>query len=68
MKHALKGVPVQPFTPPEGVINMNDEWYYEEYARGSGVSSLGLEDKMPAGAPAAPNEDERKSILDLFKR
>lgn len=68
MKHALKGVPVQPFTPPEGVINLNDEWYYEEYARGSGVSSLGLEDKMPGGAPAAPNEDERKSILDLFKR
>ena len=68
MKHALKGVPVQPFTPPEGVINMNDEWYYEEYARGSGVSSLGLEDKLPGSAPAPPNEDERKSILDLFKR
>ncbi len=68
MKSALKGVPVQPFTPPEGVINLNDEWYYEEYARGSGVSSLGLEDKMPGNAPAAPNEDERKSILDLFKR
>jgi len=68
MKHALKGVPVQPFTPPEGVINMNDEWYYEEYARGSGVSSLGLDDKLPGNAPAAPNEDERKSILDLFKR
>lgn len=68
MRHALKGVPVQPFTPPEGVINMNDEWYYEEYARGSGVSSLGLEDKMPGTAPAAPSEDERKSILDLFKR
>jgi len=68
MRHALKGVPVQPFTPPEGVVNMNDEWYYEEYARGSGVSSLGLEDKLPGNAPAAPNEDERKSILDLFKR
>jgi penicillin-binding protein 1A len=68
MRHALKAVPVQPFTPPEGVINMNDEWYYEEYARGSGVSSLGLEDKMPGNAPAPPNEDERKSILDLFKR
>jgi len=68
MKYALKGVPVQPFTPPEGVVNMNDEWYYEEYARGSGVSSLGLEDKLPASAPAAPNDEERKSILDLFKR
>ena len=71
MKVALKGVPVQPFSPPEGVVNMNDEWYYDEYARGSGVSSLGLEDKMPgsaASAPTAPTEDERKSILDLFKR
>jgi hypothetical protein len=26
--------------------------------------SLGLEDKMPT----APDEEERKSILDLFKR
>ena len=68
MKVALKGVPVQPFTPPDGVVNMNDEWYYEEFARGSGVSSLGLEVKMPGNAPTAPDEEERKSILDLFKR
>jgi penicillin-binding protein 1A len=38
--------------------------FYEEYTRGAGVTSLGLEDKMPQ----APDEDERKSILDLFKR
>ena len=67
MRHALSGVPVQPYTAPEGVVNINDEWYYEEYTRSAGVSSLGLDDKLPAAA-SAPNEAERKSILDLFKR
>ena len=66
MKTVLKGVPVQEPAPPEGLVNLNGEWYYEEYARGSGVSSLGLEDKPPA-APM-PTEEERKSILDLFRR
>ncbi len=60
----LKGVPVQEPTPPEGVVNLNGEWYYEEYARGGGVSSVGLEDK-PA---TAPSEEERNGILDLFRR
>jgi penicillin-binding protein 1A len=64
MKHALNGVPVEQYPVPDGVVNVGDEWFYEEYTRGAGVSSLGLEDKMPA----PPNEDERKSILDLFKR
>ncbi len=64
MKYALNGVAVQQFAPPEGVVNIGDEWYYNEYTQGAGVSSVGLEDKMPV----APNEEERKSILDLFKR
>ncbi|HEY4068423.1 MAG TPA: penicillin-binding protein 1A [Burkholderiaceae bacterium] len=64
MKHALAGVPVEQYPVPEGVVTVGDEVYFEEYARGAGVSSLGLEDKMPQ----APDEDERKSILDLFKR
>ena len=38
--------------------------HYEEYARGAGVSSVGLEDK----APVAPSEEERNSILDLFRK
>jgi penicillin-binding protein 1A len=64
MKHALNGVPVQQYPTPEGVVNIGDEWYYDEYTRGAGVSSLGLDDKMPA----APDEEERKGILDLFRR
>ena len=68
MKTMLKGVPTQEPAAPEGLVNMNGEWYYEEYTRGTGVSSVGLEDKPPATAAPAPSEDERKSILDLFRR
>ena len=64
MKHALNGVPVEQYPVPEGVVNVGDEWFYEEYTRGAGVTSLGLEDKLPQ----PPDEEERKSILDLFKR
>jgi len=64
MSQTLKGLPVQEPSAPEGLINLGGEWYYEEFTHGNGVSSLGLEDKMPA----APSEEEKKSILDLFKR
>lgn len=67
MRHALNGVPVQEYPVPEGLVNLGDEWYYDEYAPGSGVGSVGLEDKLPSPL-AAPNEDERKGILDLFRR
>jgi penicillin-binding protein 1A len=64
MKHALNGVPVEQYPVPEGVVSIGDEWYYEEYTKGAGVASVGLDDKLPA----APDDEERKSILDLFKR
>ncbi len=72
METALKGVPVFERTAPDGLLNLGGEWYYEEFAKGGGVRSLGLEDKHapteadPDAAPAAPAE-EKKSILDLFK-
>jgi penicillin-binding protein 1A len=65
MGQALKGVPVAEATPPEGVVNLGGEWYFEEFSPGQGVGSVGLEE---TAAPQAPTEDERKSILDLFKR
>ena len=70
MSVVLKGVAVQEPTPPEGLTNVNGEWFYDEYAHSNGVSALGLEDRMPAASSpaAAPVEDERKSILDLFRR
>lgn len=63
MQHALKGVPVQNYSAPDGVINLGGEWFYEEFTHGAGVASLGLDEQIPA----TPTEDERKSILDLFK-
>ena len=73
METALKGVPVMEPAAPEGVVNVGGEWYYDEYARGAGVSSVGLEDKGAAGAEgqpakqALPPADEKKGILDLFR-
>jgi penicillin-binding protein 1A len=64
MSYALKGIPVDEPSAPEGVVSLNGEWYYEEYSHGGAIGSVGLEDKLPV----APSEDERKSILDLFKR
>ena len=64
MGYALKGIPVEEPVAPPGVVNINSEWYFNEYARGEGVSSLGLEEPPPT----APNEEERKGILDLFRR
>jgi penicillin-binding protein 1A len=72
METALKGIPVFEPTAPDGLLNLGGEWYYEEFARGGGVRSLGLEDRPPPveadpnATPAAPPE-EKKSILDLFK-
>ena len=66
MQFALKSLPPQKSTAkaPDGLINAGGEWVYEEYAHGAGVTSLGLD---AAPAAVAPTEDEKKSILDLFK-
>ena len=53
MGYALKGVPVSEPPVPSGVVNVSGEWYYEEYARGSGVSSVGLQDSSAARANAS---------------
>jgi penicillin-binding protein 1A len=64
MSQTLKGVPIDDPKVPGGLLYLGNEWYYEEYAHNAGVSSVGLEDKLPT----APSEEERRSILDLFKR
>ncbi len=75
MEKALKGVPVSEPTVPPGVVNVGGEWYYDEYARSGGVSSVGLEagaasGESPGAGPAptpAPPSEERNRILDLFR-
>jgi penicillin-binding protein 1A len=63
MTTALKGVPVAQMEVPPGVVNVNGEWYYQEYSGSSGVSAL----TDPSEVPHAPSEEEKKGILDLFR-
>jgi penicillin-binding protein 1A len=64
MQSALRGVPVQDLMPPEGVVQSGPYWMFDEYSQGRGISSVGLEDKVPQPA----STEERSSILDLFRR
>lgn len=64
MTTALKGVPVSEPSAPEGVTQVGGEWYYSEYAHGEGVTSLGLQEAAGGGT----TEEEKRGILDLFKR
>jgi len=67
METALKGVPVSEPSAPEGVVKLGNEWFYEEFTHGAGVSNLGMGEKpeTPADAPTAT--EEKKKIIDLFK-
>ena len=75
METALNRVPVVVPVPPEGVTYAGGDWFYTEYGRSTGVTSLGVED-APASpgstgngafTPAPPPNEERNRIIDLFK-
>jgi penicillin-binding protein 1A len=66
MQEALQGVPIQEIPPAEGVTRESGDWAFNEYGRGAGVSSLGL-DAKPSTVEPLPANDEKKRILDLFK-
>ncbi len=66
METALKNVPVTEPSAPDGVTYLNGEWFYEEFAKGSGITNLAPADKgEPIDVPTSP--EEKKKILDLFK-
>jgi penicillin-binding protein 1A len=64
MQQALRNVPVEELTPPEGVLHNGPYWVFDEFAGKAGITSVGLDDKVPQ----PPTTEERSSILDLFKR
>ena len=70
MSEALRGVPVELPSPPEGVVSMGGDWYFQEYTPGHSVAKLGAAEGMvgdlPATAPAIESQ-EKRSILDLFR-
>ncbi len=46
MGKALKDVPVHEVSPPEGVIKVDGDWVYNEWALGGAIPSLGLDDQI----------------------
>lgn len=70
MAQALKNAPVVEANVPDGVINLGGEWFYDEYAGRSGVSSLGLTNGENPNQPQVipmPAAEEKRKILDLFR-
>ena len=75
METALSGVPVVVPVAPEGVTNAGGDWFYTEYGRSTGVTSLGVDDAPAApgstgngaATPPPPPNEERNRIIDLFK-
>ena len=66
METALRQVPVSSYPVPEGLVQVGNDWVFEEFARG-GVSSLGMGDKADDKPASLPQGDEKRRILDLFR-
>jgi penicillin-binding protein 1A len=67
MESALKNIPIMEPTAPEGVVHVGGEWYYDEYAKNSGVSAISLDEKPESNTLTLPPAEEKKKILDLFR-
>jgi penicillin-binding protein 1A len=64
MNHALRTLPVRTPEVPAGLVQQGGDWVFDEFSGSAGVSAVGLDDKLPQ----APSEDEKRGILDLFRR
>ena len=65
MQAALKNTPITELGAPAGVVYEAGDWFFTEFSRASGISSLGMDNK--SGNSELPAADEKKRILDLFK-
>ncbi|HJV87827.1 MAG TPA: penicillin-binding protein 1A [Noviherbaspirillum sp.] len=61
MQKALKDVPIEDRPVPEGIIQVNGEYYYAENPPGTGVHSLGLGEKQ--ATDEEKSKDEVKNEL-----
>jgi penicillin-binding protein 1A len=60
MQRALQGVPVAPLNPPPGVVNIDGEWYFDDFTPGRDVAALGLDSTVP-GDTAPPRSPPPRS-------
>ncbi len=68
METALRNTPIMEPDAPAGVVYLNNEWYFEEFSKGTGITALGVGEKTTnTQRQTLPAADERKTILDLFR-
>ncbi|MGJ7494804.1 penicillin-binding protein 1A [Variovorax sp. RT4R15] len=75
MDTALKGVPVAALKAPDGVAQVDGEWYFDDFTPGHGIATLGIDVAEPQPAEAlapeqvapAPPPEERNRILEWFR-
>jgi penicillin-binding protein 1A len=68
METALRNTPIMEPDAPAGVVYLNNEWYFEEFSKGTGITALGAGEKTTnTQRQTLPAADERKTILDLFR-
>jgi penicillin-binding protein 1A len=66
MQKALKDVPIQERSVPDGLIQAGNEYYYAEYPPGAGVRNLGLGERAP-GEPSPEAEKAKDEVKnELF--
>ena len=72
MAGTLKGVPEATREMPAGVVEINNEFYLEEYQPGQGVASLGIDDappdelKAPGQTPLPPPQPTGNNPQGVF--
>ena len=68
METALRNTPIMEPDAPAGVVYLNNEWYFEEFSKGTGITALGAGEKTTnSQRQTLPAAEERKTILDLFR-
>ena len=63
MQQALKNVAVNEVPVPEGVIQANGEWYYDEYSGNAGVRALSNDDASVPRSGAGISSRSRVNAL-----
>jgi penicillin-binding protein 1A len=63
MTYALRSIPEAPMPPPPGVVQVNGEWFFEEFIQTNPDVANELSDSIPPPI----TEEEKKGVLELFK-
>ena len=70
MRTALRGKPPVQRTAPQGLVQVDSDWMYEEYTGGNAVQSVGVDaltnfwDRLFGTRPAQPQPQQRPPVQD----